>query len=842
MDVERFLSDIVSRPEYRGQIRKIHVIPARPARFADLIPPPPEPLMAALRARGIERFYVHQVAAIEHARAGRHVVVVTSTASGKSLCYNVPVLETILRDQSARALYLFPTKALAQDQLKALNQLAEHLPESAFVAGTYDGDTPRSRRRTLREKANILLTNPDMLHSGILPSHSRWAHFFGQLRFVVVDEMHVYRGIFGTNVALLLRRLRRICRHHGADPTFICCSATIANPDQHAAQLIGAPVELVDDDGSAAGAKTFVLWNPPVVDRELGLRRAADIEARWLMTALIADYGAQVIAFLRARRSAELLYRYVREALEEVRPQLAGRVRSYRGGYLPQERREIERALFSGELLGVTSTNALELGIDIGCLDACLSVGYPGSVSSTWQQAGRAGRGTDESLAILIAKSNPVDQYLMEHGEYFFDQTHEAAVIDPENPFVLAGHLRCAMQELPLDGSDLELFGPLTSGIVQILADEGEAMELRGTWFWTGPEHPAGDISLRNADPNNYVIQDVTDGTPQVIGMVDEWSAFTLLHDEAVYLHNGETYFVQKLDTEARVATVVRQELDYYTVAIDKTRIVLLRSPDEPPQERQMERMTVGRGPVEVTSRVFMFRKIKFYRNESIGYGAVKLPEHRLVTQAVYIAPDTAVLAALRQASYQPQQAMLGAANAIAGVLPPIVSCDPADVGTVVDSANLGLPAIFVYDRYPGGVGYAERVYDNVSALLEAALELVEACPCEAGCPSCVGPPVPLVPKIEDIDTRSAAPDKAATLALLNALVRGEMPAPAPAAPEALEPIGQAMERPADSQREPVEAARPLRATRLPSHVEKEIRKRIALWRQGRGGIRAGGP
>ncbi|MBC7288815.1 MAG: DEAD/DEAH box helicase, partial [Armatimonadetes bacterium] len=401
MNVERFLQDISTRPEYRGQAKEIRVIPGREARYGTLEPPPPPPVSDALKQLGIERLWAHQAEAIEKVRAGRNVVVVTSTASGKSLCYNLPVLEALNADSRTRALYVFPTKALAQDQLKTLNHLRELIADFDFEAGTYDGDTPQSRRRALRERANIILTNPDMLHSGILPNHSRWSHFFGHLRYVVIDELHTYRGIFGSNVALLLRRLRRICRHYGSSPVYICCSATIGNPKEHAEALLGEPVEVISNDGSPAGEKVFVFWNPPMVDRELGLRRSADLEAQWLMTRLIADHRVQVIAFLRARRQAELLYRYVREALLEESPELAEKVRSYRGGYLPHERREIERALFSGELLGVTSTNALELGIDIGSLDVSIIVGYPGSVSSTWQQAGRAGRGTDKSLAVL---------------------------------------------------------------------------------------------------------------------------------------------------------------------------------------------------------------------------------------------------------------------------------------------------------------------------------------------------------------------------------------------------------------------------------------------------------
>ncbi|MBC7287009.1 MAG: DUF1998 domain-containing protein, partial [Armatimonadetes bacterium] len=453
-----------------------------------------------------------------------------------------------------------------------------------------------------------------------------------------------------------------------------------------------------------------------------------------------------------------------------------------------------------------------------------------------------AGRGTDKSLAVLVARSTPIDQYLMEHPEYFFDQSHERAVIDPQNPYVLAAHLRCAMHELPLDGSDEQLFGPLTAGIVRVLAEEKEAVEYNGRWFWTGPSYPANDVALRSADADNYVIQDVTDGEPRVVGMLDEWSAFTLVHDEAVYLHEGDTYFVERLDTQNRVATVVRKQLDYYTVAIDKTRVRLLREPDEPVQERCIPRGRVGLGMAEVTSSVFMFKKIKFYRNESIGYGSVRLPEHTLLTKAVYIAPAAAVLAGVQQAGLDVMEGMLGASNAVAGVLPPLISCDPGDVGAVVDSANLGVPAIFMYDRYPGGVGYAERAFEQAEGLLAAALELVERCPCESGCPSCVGPPPPMMSMGEDIDTRGASPDKRATIALLRAFVFGELPerradarlaSPSPAAigheeEAGAEHVGAAPTGAAEGN------APPLLPGSLPRAVEKEIRKRIARWRESR--------
>lgn len=840
MDAAGFLRAAINSPDYRGQVTEARRLPARPARYGQVQPPLPEALADALRADGIEQLYVHQAQAVEAVRAGRHVVVVTGTASGKTLCYNVPVLETFLSAPEARALYLFPTKALAQDQLKTLRRYNERIPDLGLDAGAYDGDTPQSRRRALREKARIILTNPDMLHSGILPFHSRWAHFFASLRYVVVDELHTYRGIFGSNVALLLRRLRRICRHYGTEPIFICSSATIGNPKEHAETLTGLPMTVIDDDGSPCGAKYFVLWNPPVIDPGLGLRRGSAQEAERLMTTLIARYQAPTIAFVRARRTAELLYRYVRETLEKQAPRLAAKVRSYRSGYLPEERRQLEKMLFSGELMGVTSTNALELGIDIGSLEACLIVGYPGTIASTWQQAGRAGRKSDESLAVLIASSQPVDQYLVNHPEYFFGRRHEDAVTDPHNPFVLAAHLRCALQELPLDASDLEYFGPDMPAIVRILADVGEATEIGGRWYWSGPEYPAGDINLRNADPTTYTIEDVTCGKPRVLGTTDEWNAFTSLHTEAIYLHDGETYFVENLDLQRRVATVRAQETDYFTVGVERSEIRMIAR-EEAWTEEPAERWQKGLGPAQVTSLVYMFRKIKFYSSDSLGFGTLSLPPHELYTEAAYVAPPKSLLAALRKAGLQPEEGMLGAANAMAGVLPALVMCDPADIGAVKDSANLGTPAIFIYDRFEGGVGYARRVFERMDEVLAAALELVENCPCASGCPSCVGAPEP-VPLPEDIDTRGALPDKAAAVALLRGMVRGEYPMPRPTAIE--EPIPEAVETAPELEFPEVKRApgpaEPLPEGRLPAHLEEEIRKRLARWRVDRKRPRSG--
>ncbi|MBM3308511.1 MAG: DEAD/DEAH box helicase, partial [Candidatus Eisenbacteria bacterium] len=498
MTIRDFLEHIRHDRYYGDQISHVEVIPAREARFGDLARPVAPVLAGALAAAGIERLYSHQVSAIEAIREGKNVVVVTGTASGKTLCYNIPVLETLLADPNAKALYLFPTKALAQDQQKSLTRPAALDPAllEAVRTGTYDGDTTRHTRRKLRDEGNVILSNPDMLHAGILPYHAKWNRFFKDLTFVVIDEIHTYRGIFGSNVANVIRRLRRVCEHYGASPQFICSSATIANPKELAERLVGLPFEVVENDGSPRGTKYFVLWNPPFLDLTKMERRSSNVEGHWLMAELIAS-GFQTIAFGRARVVAELIYRYTKDTLERMKPEYARKVRPYRGGYLPEERREIERQLFSGELMGVASTNALELGIDVGSLDAAIIVGFPGTIASTWQQAGRAGRASDESLAVLVGYNDPIDQYLVRHGEYFFRQTPENAVIDPANRYILAKHLRCAAFELPLLDADMRLFGEMTEPIVDLLEEFKEVKELDGRYYWSSTEQPARSVSLR---------------------------------------------------------------------------------------------------------------------------------------------------------------------------------------------------------------------------------------------------------------------------------------------------------------------------------------------------------
>ncbi len=825
MDVKKLLRATRHEWYYEDQMVRVQDIPAREAAYAEVDPPLSPTVAALLRQDGITQLYTHQARAVEAIRAGDNVVVVTPTASGKTLCYNIPVLETLLQDPGARALYLFPTKALAQDQLKTLKRLRTSDPSLPLEAGTYDGDTPQDQRRRLRDEANVLLTNPDMLHSGILPHHARWAAFLGALKYVVIDEVHSYRGVFGSNVANVIRRLRRICRHHGASPQFICCSATIGNPGEHAAEIVSAPMTLVDNDGSPSGAKKFVLWNPPYLDESKLGRRSPNVEAQRLMCDLIERHKVQTIAFVRARTTAELLYRYVSEELQQRSQRLRGVVRAYRGGYLPSERRKIEQALFQGELMGVTTTNALELGIDIGSLDACLMVGYPGTVASAWQQAGRAGRQQAESVAILIANESPIDQYLMRHPEYFFDQPHERAVIDPQNPYVLYGHVRCAMQELPISGDDVPLLGDLLGGMVEILHEQKEAVQVKDRWYWRGPAYPAGDVSLRAADEHNYVIQDEDQG--RVIGQIDEWGAFTLLHSEAIYMHDGETYFVDELNLKERVARVRKRDLDYFTMSVDRTTVQLQDFPEEPPAKRTWRISEVGVGPAQVTTLVYMFRKIKFYDSDSIGFGNLDLPPLELQTEAFWLAPPRHILQRVREYGRRPEDGLLGLANAMTGVLPAHVMCDPADVGSTVDSGNLGTPAVFIYDRFPGGVGFSEKTYEIVEDVVRSALELVQECGCEEGCPSCVGSPLPRVePLGADIDSRGKVPDKEAALCILHDLLQLDPYVPRPPGPAYM--LRQAGPLPAGQEAPQPPPAAPLEIKPLPPAVEAKLRRRTA--------------
>ncbi len=810
MDFQAFLERCRLDRHYAEQIRAAEMIPARSARYADPAAPLPEPLAAALAADGIRQLYSHQTAAVDAARRGEHLVLCTGTASGKTLGYNLPALEHWLAEPEARALYLFPTKALAQDQLRGLQRFRERHPALSFEVGTYDGDTPPEKRTRLRDKGHFILTNPDMLHSGILPNHTRWSEFFSRLRFVVLDEVHTYRGVFGSNVANVLLRLRRIAEHYGATLQFVCCSATIANPDEHAANLIGAPVTLIDDDGSPRGPRRVVLWNPPTLDDQMARRRSPSVEAQALMAELVRN-GVQTICFTRARVAAELLYRYVREQLLRTDPRLADKVRAYRGGYLAEERREIEQRLFSGDLLGVTCTNALELGIDIGGLDACLIVGYPGSVSSTWQQAGRAGRGSDEALVVLIANDSPLDQYLMSNPDYFFGQTAEHAIIDRQNMHILLGHLRAAVAELPVRFDELDLFGEFAPAILDLLEEDGQVKRHEQRWFWTGRGYPAADVSLRTASDETYNIIDSADH--QVIGTVDSISAFSLVHDQAIYLHHGETYFVEKLDLQERNAYVKRIAADYYTNVVTETKIHL----DETEEESTWRECRTGIGDVTVTIFTIMFRKIKFHGQDSLGFGNLDLPPQPLSTSAMWLIPPMAALHTLRDFGRIPAEGMLGIANVLVDIVPLYVLCDYADLGCVVDSSNHGSPSIFIYDRFPGGLGFAYKAHELIEDILQACVYLVHHCPCDDGCPSCVGSAARnFVHYDAEGDARARIPDKEAALVILHHLLQLEPYVPRPLSAE------ERARRGAEAESGP-----PPEIKRLPEGIEAKIRKRI---------------
>lgn len=778
MDVAALIQRIQSRADYAGQLEHLEVLPERPGRFATPGQPLDEPLRRLLASRGIEQLYCHQVAALEAARAGRDLVVVTGTASGKTLCYNLPILEAAIAT-SARALYLFPTKALAQDQLKGLLELVGDDPELARAVrpGVYDGDTPTAQRRRIRGEANLVLSNPDMLHASVLPYHPKWAAFFSELKYIVIDEIHTYRGILGAHVSAVLRRLLRICEHYGSKPVFLAASATIANPGELASRLIGRDVTVIDDDGSPRGRKYFALWNPtPLGNDSLARRSASDDAVTWLVEAIEAD--GQALAFTRTRQAAELIHRYAREQLAADRSPLADKVRAYRGGYLPNERRQIEQDLFNGNLRGVAATNALELGIDIGTLDVALLVNYPGTIASSWQQAGRSGRRHEESLAVLLAGNDPVDQYLLRHPDYFFSQSPEQAVVDPNNPYVLAKHLPAAAFELPLrtDGpsSDLDRFGPLAAPLAGVLRDEGTITDVKGQYYFAGGQNPGVGVSLRHMSDNTFSIVERNGATAaaseqKVIANVDAISAPELVYPEAIYLHNSETYLVRELDLAGKIAYVERRETDYYTQAVLESSV---RITGERDVSTDVPHATLAYGDADVAWQTVAFKKIKFATRENIGLGPVEIPAQNLQTAAVWLAPDDSLRAAMKSEGLRASEGVVGMRNLAMTALPLVAMCDSRDLGGIVDSKNLGRTAMILYDRYPGGLGYCERGFTQMPQVLAICLEMVRDCPCEDGCPSCVGLPNlrPAIHSDPDLTRGHPMPNKLATIRLLELL------------------------------------------------------------------------
>jgi DEAD/DEAH box helicase domain-containing protein len=789
MDVPALLERMRARADYAGQLVHVEELPERTGKYAVPTAPLPDSLTKLLASRGIEQLYSHQVAALEAARAQRDLVVVTGTASGKTWCYNLPILESALAEPQARALYLFPTKALAQDQLKGLLELVGDMPElaTAIRPGVYDGDTPNAQRRRIRSEANLVLSNPDMLHAAVLPYHPKWAAFFAELRYVVVDEVHTYRGILGAHVSAVLRRLQRVCEHYGSRPVFLAASATIANPGELASRLVGREMTVIDDDGSPRGRKFFALWNPALLGRDsLARRSASDDAVDWLVEAVAA--GGQVLAFTRTRQATELIHRYAREQLGAAHSPLADSVRAYRGGYLPNERREIEQDLFSGKLRGVAATNALELGIDVGSLDVALLVNYPGTIASSWQQAGRSGRRHDESLAVLLAGNDPVDQYLLRHPEYFFAQASEHAVVDPDNPYVLAKHLPAAAFELPLAGDgDLDRFGPLAAPIAGALEHEGELAAVKGSYYFAGGQNPAVGVSLRHMSDNSFSIVEVSAGKQHdVIANVDSISAPELVYPQAIYLHNGATYLVRELDLHGKVAYVERRETDYYTQAVLESNV---RITGERATQSTVPRAMLGYGDVDVAWQTVAFKKIKFATRENIGLGPVDIPAQNLQTTATWLAPDEALRAEMKAAGLRASEGVCGLRNLAVVALPMVAMCDSRDLGGVVDSKNLGRSTMILYDRYPGGLGYSERGFQHMPRLLSICLEMVGDCPCDEGCPSCVGLPNlrPAIHSDPDLDRGYPMPNKQATVRLLELLCDAATQQPSPSLAAAID-------------------------------------------------------
>lgn len=733
--VGQFVQYLTERPFYQGQIVHVERLPARKARYGRLRRGLPVPLQQALDDIGVRRFYVHQTEAINAAREGHNVVVATSTASGKTLVYNVPVLEAIVSIPQARALYLFPTKALAQDQLRALSELTQGQLRGVRFA-TYDGDTPKSDRARIRKRAAVILTNPDMLHVGILPNHNLWSQFFANLKYVVIDEAHVYRGVFGSQVANVLRRLRRICRFYGADPQFICCSATIANPEQHVQRLTAAPTVVIDDDGSPSGEKLFVLWNPPFLDETRTSRRSANMEATNLFVQLV-EHGLRNITFVKARKIAELILMYARDRLDKEAPALKSLIHSYRAGYLPQERRRIERDLFDGRLLGVTATNALELGVDIGSLDATVQVGYPGTIASTWQQAGRAGRGVRESLSVLIGLDGPLDQYFMRHPEELFGRSHEHALIDPDNVYILEKHLPCAAYELPITTRDEALFGP---GFVEAMInlERNRVLEYRSErWYYRGFDYPAQAVSIRSIGEGRYRLINQESG--EQIEEIEAATAFMRVHPGAIYLHQGESYLVTELDQMNQIARARRIDVNYYTEPRQINDVRIIDTVDR----REAGATTAHFGKMAVTEHVIGYRKKQQFTETMLGEEFLDLPPTHFETTGMWwdIPPD--VIEAVRRRKLDFLGGIHAAEHAAIGILPLFAMCDRWDIGglSTPNYADTGRPQIFIYDGYPGGVGIAEKGYELLIGLWQATLEAIQDCPCEGGCPSCIQSP-----------------------------------------------------------------------------------------------------
>jgi DEAD/DEAH box helicase domain-containing protein len=783
--------------------------PGREAQWAEFPAWVNEDLRAAYGEKGISRLYSHQAEAAEAVHAGKNIVIVTPTASGKTLCYNLPVLNQVLENSDTRALYLFPTKALAQDQLVELYDLTQKLEarqknrsedrplqteetesskNTQIGVFTYDGDTPGDARKAIRERGHIVLTNPDMLHTGILPHHTRWTRLFENLRYIVIDELHTYRGVFGSHLCNVLRRLRRIAKFYGRELQFICCSATIANPGELASRLIEDEVNVLSANGAPSGEKTFVFYNPPVVNKALGIRRSYINESARVAQEFL-KHEMQTMVFANSRLHTEVLLTYLQQANPQ-RPGGPETIHGYRGGYLPNERREIECGIREGRIRGVVSTSALELGIDVGSLDSVVLAGYPGTIAATWQRAGRAGRRSGSSCAVMVASSSPLNQFIVRHPDYFFGNTPERAFIQPDNLEILLNHLKCAAFELPIAPEDR--FGDVDlPEILAKLAEAGYLHRAGDFYHWTQEAYPADTVSLRSVTSDNFIIVDIT-GEPRVIGEVDFPSALATVHEKAIYLHNGQQYHVEHLDFKERKAYVKEVDSDYYTDAVKHTQVRVLEITGEERIQSQrhsealaqqvapLQRETVishvrSHGDVLVRSQVVGFKKIKFFTNENIGDGKLELPENEMHTTSYWMTLERALLESLPFSVGERQSGMFGLLHALESVATLLLMCDGRDLGTAigerppaagsqeVEFAPMRFeeyasgkmkeffePNLYLYDAYPGGIGFSEPLFRTHELLLKKTRELISGCECEDGCPSCVGPAGDLVPRAKE--------------------------------------------------------------------------------------------
>lgn len=740
--INQVLETIKTDERFRDQIVHWHTIPEKEAHYEPFPSSLHTEIQLALNKRGVDQLYSHQAEAFRLAENGNHFVAVTPTASGKTLCYNLPVLQKIVSNPEARALYIFPTKALAQDQKAELNEMIAEMGMGPIHCYTYDGDTSPTIRQKIRKAGHIVITNPDMLHSGILPHHTKWVSLFENLQYIVIDELHTYRGVFGSHVANVIRRLKRICSFYGSSPQFICTSATIQNPRELGERLTGVNMEVISRNGAPSSRKHFIFYNPPIVNKPLNIRRSATLEVRDLAK-MFLTHDIQTIVFAKSRVRVEVILTYLKELFKK--DLLNNSVQGYRGGYLPKQRREIERGLREGNIKGVVSTNALELGVDIGQLEVCIMTGYPGTIASAWQQAGRAGRRKSEAAIFIVGSSSPMDQYVMQHPDYLLQKNPENAIINPDNLIVLVDHIKCAAFEIPFQKGET-FDGVEVDEILQFLQEEQVLHYQNTKWYWMNDSFPASTISLRSASQENVVIIDITQrGNVKVIGEMDRFSAMTLLHEEAIYLHQGIQYQVETLDWEEKKAFVREVEVDYFTDANLAVELKVL----EEDQQLHTVNGTKGYGDVMVLARATIFKKIKFDTHENIGSGPIHLPEEELHTSSCWISLDPSSLTNLNDATVE--QTLLGISHALRYVASLHVMCDPSDlhVTSQMKSVHNEKPTIFLYDRYPGGVGLSKKVYEDMSNILNDTYAFIQQCPCEDGCPSCIGTDVQL-PKIKD--------------------------------------------------------------------------------------------